>query len=296
MSEAILRLMFSVTPSVRFHRILKRMDRVQTTDPLSVIEQSYLALLEGDEILGVYVGDVRSDDIAFSDRAFVFTEYPGGAVVRIPYQRLQSVEYPLPASDSVDLRIQLTDLSFITVRVVGRVDNFRDVFEMGRFFMRVAEDDGKGERLLARSLALMALVFALGFGVLLPDATAYSILSRTREEMLASANEVVIGVVEKRESIRAQGSDCGFRYRLRVTSVIKGSGGLTTIDFGFRGGLEPGQRYVLFFNPIPDAKALVSDIGSAIGNEREAERFVETCKRELPPRHWFEAELISDGN
>ncbi len=134
--------MTSIPPAGRFHRIIKKLGRFAEAVTAD-LSDSYTALLGGERPLGVYRGDTHSDDILFTEYAFIFTD-SNGLVRRIAYAEIQTVKYPLPASESIDLAIQLTDALTITIRVVGRQGNFRDVFEVGRFFMRVAEDAGKG--------------------------------------------------------------------------------------------------------------------------------------------------------
>jgi hypothetical protein len=112
------------------------------------VNASYRELFQGTRLLGVYKGDSQSEDIVFADGLFLFAERGSDGPRLVSYADIQTVEYPLPASESVELRIQLTDSSSMSMRVVGRHGNFRDVFEVGRFFMRVAEDAGKGMKLV----------------------------------------------------------------------------------------------------------------------------------------------------
>ena len=135
-----------IAPASRLHRIVKKMDRFVDADSVKV-NAPYRELLQGSTLLGAYRGDSQSENIFFADHLLVFTEFDSGRPCRISYADIQTVEYPLPASESIELKIQLTDSSIVSMRVVGRNGNFRDVFEVGRFFMRIAEDAGKGMKL-----------------------------------------------------------------------------------------------------------------------------------------------------
>jgi hypothetical protein len=135
------RQLMQVTPTSRFHRTVRKLERcadAATTD----LGASYAALLSSDKPIGIYRGDARTEDILFTENAWIFTDSTGKAR-RIEYREIQWVKFPSKASDSVDLLIQIANASTATLRVVGRQGNFRDVSQVGRFFMRVAEDTGK---------------------------------------------------------------------------------------------------------------------------------------------------------
>lgn len=132
-----------IAPASRFHRVIKRLARYVDSANCN-LSREYKELIANERLLGAYKGDEIVEDIAFTENAFIYTDMNSAVARRVAYADIQTVKYPLPASDSIDLIIQLTDGVQINVRVAGREGNFRDVFEIGRFFMRVAEDAGKG--------------------------------------------------------------------------------------------------------------------------------------------------------
>lgn len=135
--------MSSITVASRAHRILKKLDRFEYGS-LVKMDASYDLLARDKVILGVYRGDSWNQDIVFTEDDVIFTELDGRQPRAIRYSIIQAVEYPLPASDAIDLKLHLIDASIVLIRIVGRQGNYRDVFEMGRFFSRVAEDGGRG--------------------------------------------------------------------------------------------------------------------------------------------------------
>ncbi|MEO7404091.1 MAG: hypothetical protein ABIU95_10520 [Burkholderiales bacterium] len=129
--------MISVTPASRFHRIVKKLRRVESISA----PRPYASLIKDSEtVLGVYRGDNDGEEIVFADGACLFQDPLVGEIRRVDYVQIIKVGFPLPASESIDLTLSLVDSSIATIRVVGREDSFRDVFEVGRFFMRVVED------------------------------------------------------------------------------------------------------------------------------------------------------------
>ena len=131
--------MNTITPASRFHRIVKKLERCQIgaeADPLVQPEAS----VEQESLLGIYRGDTKCDDIVFTELGFTITDACARVPIKLKYLDIKAVKYPLPNSDSVVLTLQLVDGTEAFVQVVGRQGNFRDVFEVGRFFTRVVED------------------------------------------------------------------------------------------------------------------------------------------------------------
>ena len=104
----------------------------------------YKVLIQTNEsLIGVYCADARIDDLIFTDKGAIFMDYENCLARRIAYAEIDEVRFPLPASDSVLLTLRLSDSSLVSIKVVGRQGDYRDVFEIGRFFMRVVEDEKK---------------------------------------------------------------------------------------------------------------------------------------------------------
>ncbi len=130
-----------VTPPSRLHRTVKKLRRFVESKDMSGSPQLLMDCIASTEsVLGYYQGDTDKENILFAERSVVFVDPDNGEINRIPYEQISGVEFPLPALDSVDLLLRLVYGATAKMRVVGRQGNFRDVFEVGRFFMRVAAD------------------------------------------------------------------------------------------------------------------------------------------------------------
>lgn len=130
-----------ISPASRFHRIIKKLARSVVGQEHDVLPD-YKALIQTNEsLIGVYCADARIDDLLFTDKGVIFMDYKNFLARRITYADIDDVDFPLPVSDSVLLTLQLSDSSLVSIKVVGQQGNFRDVFEVGRFFMRVVEDE-----------------------------------------------------------------------------------------------------------------------------------------------------------
>jgi hypothetical protein len=128
------------SPSSRFHRIIKKLDRCEIGATLH-IPSALEALVENNEsLLGIYRADNRHDDLFFTDKSVLFMDTDHITSRRIPYLDILDVVFPLPASNSIELTLLLADRTACNITVVGTNGTYRDVFEVGRFFMRVAED------------------------------------------------------------------------------------------------------------------------------------------------------------
>jgi hypothetical protein len=132
-----------VTVSSRYHRTIRKMPRsIDTSSPLI---DKHCSVLTG--LIGMYLGDSSKDNIAFYEKEVVFFDYAADQVCKLAYADIIGIEFPDPSSASVDLQmhVQNHDIGqktkvIKTLRVVGVYGKFRDVFEIGRFFMRVTED------------------------------------------------------------------------------------------------------------------------------------------------------------
>jgi hypothetical protein len=128
-----------IDPASRFHRIVRKLGRFIDPTASEFVDLSKAFVMDIDKPLGIYRGDLRRDDILFTNQAVSFIDGEN-AVRRILYADIQSVGFPIPASESILLDLTLRNALSLQLRIVGRQGNFRDVFEVGRFFMRVVED------------------------------------------------------------------------------------------------------------------------------------------------------------
>lgn len=126
--------------SSRFHRIVKKLDRYRELEGANVESDQKALLLDGEIILGVYVGDRANQNLVFTNSAFVYFNSVISAYRRIEYSEIIDIVFPRPSSDATSLTLQLSGSPAVGVDVVGQNGSSRDVFEMGRFFMRVVED------------------------------------------------------------------------------------------------------------------------------------------------------------
>ena len=129
-----------VNASSRFHRIVKKMDRYREFGGADVESDQQALLLDEEAILGVYAGDRVNQNLVFTNNAFVYFDGAVSAYRSIEYTEIIDVVFPRPTSGATSLTLKLSDSSAVSVDVVGQKGSSRDVFEMGRFFMRVVED------------------------------------------------------------------------------------------------------------------------------------------------------------
>lgn len=129
-----------ITPASRLHRTVRKLSRFSVIAPASALEQIQYLLASDERILGCYLGNQDSEHIFFTDYAVMFTDTLEPKISKITYKSIEDIDFPLPASSSIDLTLCLNDDTKKVLRVVGVVGNTRDVFEVGRFFMRVVAD------------------------------------------------------------------------------------------------------------------------------------------------------------
>jgi hypothetical protein len=100
-------------------------------------------LSEGERLLGVYENTPLSsfESIFVTDKGLCFEE--NGIWLRVDYSEINSVDLPLP--ENIDrsnslITIIKKDGSKTQVPIRGGRERFFDLYEFGRFLMRVAED------------------------------------------------------------------------------------------------------------------------------------------------------------
>lgn len=125
----------------RFLQIIKRLTRCIIADKVILTPDQFALLENNDIILGVYKGDKNFEDIVFLNNAILFFNSQTNALKKIVYSELKEVIYPLSASDSILLKLRLKNGYETNLKVVGVQGSFRDVFHIGKFFMRVIEDN-----------------------------------------------------------------------------------------------------------------------------------------------------------
>ena len=128
------------TPASRLHRTVRKLSRFSSTVPASALEQIRCLLPNDERVLGCYLGNQDVEHIFFTDSYAIFTDSQKLKPVKVPYSAIKDIDFPLPASSSVDLKLCLHDGTAKFLRVIGVAENTRDVFEIGRFFLRVVAD------------------------------------------------------------------------------------------------------------------------------------------------------------
>ena len=128
------------TPASRLHRTVRKLSRFSITVPASALEQIRCLLPNDEHVLGCYLGNHDVEHIFFTDSSAIFTDRKEFKILKVPYSAINDIDFPLPASPSIDLTLCLHDGTAKFLRVIGVAGNTRDVFEVGRFFLRVVAD------------------------------------------------------------------------------------------------------------------------------------------------------------
>jgi hypothetical protein len=130
-------------PSKRFSQIVKRLARCTVTDKVDSTSDQFVLFELNENILGVYKGDKIFEDIIFTNEKIIFHDSKINNFMKVYYSELKEVNFPAPTSDSIVLNLLTKNLKEINLKVVGKQGNFRDVFQIGKFLMRVIEDNQK---------------------------------------------------------------------------------------------------------------------------------------------------------
>jgi hypothetical protein len=112
---------------------------------------------------------------------------------------------------------------------------------------------------------------------------------------LKVAQEAVTVLVGSSRKVRVGEQECGFQYEAKVIRTVKGKTFGKSINFGFRGGLEPGKRYTVFFHDGRDIAKLREYLVENAGSSAEVDRFLDTCRDVIGERYWFFADKKING-
>ena len=134
-----------ISSKSRFHRIVSKLARCKKIDREEIPDYFLKLMEEKEDSLGLYRANDQRHKLFFTSDAIYFIQNSTLEPMRIAYKDLQSIKFPLPISESTELRLILRNGDFVEIDVIGRDGTYRDVFEVGRFLMRVMEDQIKND-------------------------------------------------------------------------------------------------------------------------------------------------------
>ncbi len=132
-------------------------------------------------------------------------------------------------------------------------------------------------------------LFLFGLATASFAACATIIMPVPLNELVLASDVVAIIQITEGSVIRDGETECGAKYGAQVIETLKGSAPRQPIEFGRRGGIEIGTRYLVFLAKSPMRyDPLLSTNGAAIQEEREYENKCAT--------KWPRLNLIHSGN
>lgn len=94
-----------------------------------------------DEIFGYYDGGTETTSFYFAQQSFFYFDSTTAVWTRQIYKQIKSVYLPDASSASKTMELRRVDgLSSIILHIDGEQGKYRDVFEVGRFFMRIIDN------------------------------------------------------------------------------------------------------------------------------------------------------------
>lgn len=130
-----------VSVESRLHRTMKGVKQLERDVSREKIQELGVAplLANGENILGIYWNRTPGNFFVVTDLALIFRV--DGVLTRLEFVRMKSsLIIAVEKTTAEEVRIELKGGKSVSLIVDGGDGQFRDVFSMGRFVMRVIED------------------------------------------------------------------------------------------------------------------------------------------------------------